>query len=468
MQDAVSELRFLNELKDLSLALSLLKSNDMIDAVKSCVIQHQNVIPDENQAVEFIEELVFISERDASHVEIDSFLRHLASFWKWSVLSRPLDFIYVGEEKNYPLIDGMLGEREFCCQCAVFIDYYDASEALDKLRNTALLRPILLCDNRGESQVDSSHYLGIINIENESALVDNYFSYISVIRKHIEMVDILNNNLQLVKESESIDKVILGSSFAYYGLPDSLLTRSSNLAISSGDSTYNKTLLEYCINRLGVNDFVIVIGFFELFHELAKGANGYFHLASTFLKENRIPYSFRDADSMREKVFLFNANKNTLVELLEIDTASWIMSRNIAALRKTVAANPQKGKSTDFSYTTLQLRRETEHFAKFYSREGVAEYNKRILQSMVELVRQSQGHIYFVIQPFTQRYNDYFHPQMRQETKDFLASIADEQSAFCIDMSEDPDFGPEDFSDAHHLNFSGAKKLYHKLEWLKL
>ena len=87
---------------------------------------------------------------------------------------------------------------------------------------------------------------------------------------------------------------------------------------------------------------------------------------------------------------------------------------------------------------------------------------------MVNDVKQAGGHIYFVIQPFTQYYNAHFHPLMRKETKEFLASITDGESSFFIDMTEDPEFGPEDFSDAHHLNYTGATKLFHKLEWLKL
>lgn len=57
---------------------------------------------------------------------------------------------------------------------------------------------------------------------------------------------------------------------------------------------------------------------------------------------------------------------------------------------------------------------------------------------------------------------------MRQETQAFLATIADGESSFFIDLSEDEGFTPEDYRDAHHLNFNGAQKLYRKLEWLQL
>lgn len=87
---------------------------------------------------------------------------------------------------------------------------------------------------------------------------------------------------------------------------------------------------------------------------------------------------------------------------------------------------------------------------------------------MVEQVSVAQGHIYFVIQPFTPQYNALFHKEMRQQTKAFLSAIADNESVFFIDMSEDRDFEPEDYSDAHHLNFRGARKLLRKLEWLQL
>lgn len=468
MLDIARELSFLNKLKELSITLSFLKSNDVIDAIKRCIINHQELIPDDIQSVVFIEKLIDISEKNATREDITSFLAEIATFWKWLILRRPLEFIYVGQRSNYYIISGIFGGDSFVSHKVIFVDDEEVDNEIYELKNSILYRPILITDKCGQSKFDGKDFLGVINIEREIELVDGYLTYAKVIHDHIDMIDILNNNIKRLNDDSGINKIILGSSFAYYGIPDSLLTYSANLSIASGDPSYDKALLEHCMKKHGVKDYVIVIGFFELFHELAKGANGYFHLASTFLKENNIPYTPRGCFSETKGPFLFDVNRNTIVDMLGIDATTWILGNKINTLRKNRKRNPQKSQSTDFSYSTFQLRRETDHFAKFYSREGVAEYNKNILQSMVNDVKQAGGHIYFVIQPFTKYYNAHFHPLMRKETKEFLASITDGESSFFIDMSEDPEFGPEDFSDAHHLNYTGATKLFHKLEWLKL
>lgn len=459
---APDELIFLVKIKDLALTLSLTKLDTVVDTIKRCVLEYQHCIPDEKPALDFIEQLIITSEKETTRNDISQFLTHLSIFWEWMVLRRPLDLIYVGQKKNFTLIEGIPCHTSLRCTQYIFTDEKTSEDALAKL---SLSRPVLLVDNQGEQRVGGGKYLGLINIEVAGPLLGHRNDVLGILRKNIDMVSILNNNLRKLKNETDLNKVILGSSFAYFGMHDALLTRAVNLSIASGDAEYNKTLVEYCISECNVKNFVIVIGFFELFHKMSKGENGYFYLASEFLKDNDILYA---STNIQKKPFLFHHDREPLIDLLQIDVTSWLAKREIGQLRERASLTPEKSLSTDFTYSSEFTRRETEYFARFYEREGVAESNKLIFQHIVEQVKQVQGRIYFVIQPFTPLYNEIFHPAMRQETKDFLATIADGESSFCIDLSEDTDFAPEDYSDAHHLNFTGAQKLYRKLAWLQL
>ncbi|MDE4080990.1 MULTISPECIES: hypothetical protein [Enterobacter cloacae complex] len=457
---------FLIQLKNLAMTLSLTKLDEVIDAIKECVIKNQCVIPDEIQSVNFIEKLISVSEKKVSGRDVDDFLIHLSAFWQWLVQRRPLDFIYIGKRKNFHLSCHILGNAPLYFKNTIFVDEISPETLKNELNCINLPRPVILGDKEGLSHVNVRNLLGYINIETAGSLIGNHAEYIGVIRKHIDMVAILNNNLRKLESNNNYDKVILGSSFGYYGMHDALLTNAVNLSIASGDAAYNKALVEHCIRHHNIKDFVIVIGFFELFHELAKSSNGYFHLASEFFSSNNIAYDYRGRYKCNS--FLFNFEREPIVDILNVDIASWVARREITSLRSSSPLIPEKPISTDFIYSSAYTRRETEYFARFYEREGVAEYNKLIFQGIVEQVRQVQGHIYFIIQPFTRLYNALFHEKMRRETKEFLTSVTDGKNAFCIDLSEDNDFSPEDFSDAHHLNFTGAQKLCDKLKWLKL
>ncbi|WP_333501303.1 hypothetical protein [Kluyvera genomosp. 2] len=457
------ELAFLIEIKNLALTLSRKKDDAVIDAIKQCVLLYQHFIPEGKPAIDFIEQLIITAEKEATDSEIISFSEYLSTFWQWMVQRRPWDFVYVGTRQNVALIEGILDKESLRCARVI---YTDEGAAEDLLAVSPLSRPVLLVDNQGERHVGSENGLGLINIEAAAACAGHLDGFLGVIRQHIDMVGILNNNLQKLNSHPQFNKAILGSSFAYYGMHDALLNNSVNLSIASGDATYNKTLVEHCITACNVRDFVIVTGFFELFHELSKGANSYFHLASCFFNENSIPYDYRRQSAYKR--FAFHYAREPIVDLLNIDIVAWAAKREIAGLRPHVSLKPEKKITTTSHYSQALARREADYFAQFYDREGVAEYNKLIIQQMVEQVSVAQGHIYFVIQPFTPQYNALFHKEMRQQTKAFLSAIADNESVFFIDMSEDRDFEPEDYSDAHHLNFRGARKLLRKLEWLQL
>ena len=453
---------FLIKLKSLALTLSLIRLDASIDAIKRCVLEYQHCIPEEKPALDFIEQLIFAAEKETTASEKQQFLAQLSAFWQWMVLRRPFNLIYVGQKKNLALIKEIPSQTSLHCCEAMFVDGGLAEDALDKL---SLPRPVLLVDNEGELRVDSEKYLGVINIETPELASSKRGDLLGIIRKNIDMIGILNSNLQRLKNDRNVNKVILGSSFAYYGMHDSLLNRAVNLAVASGDAAYNNTLVEHCISTSNVKNFVIVMGFFELFHQMSKGANGYFYLAAEFLQENGIQVQRHNT---QQKPFLFHHEREALMELLQIDIYRWAANREITTLRKRASLAPEKPMDTDFIYSSEYTRRETEHFARFYDREDVAESNKRIFQTIVERVKQEKGKIYFVIQPFTPLYNALFRAEMRQETRDFLATVADGESSFFIDLSEDGDFTVEDYSDSHHLNFNGAQKLYRKLEWLQL
>ncbi|WP_312211691.1 hypothetical protein [Pseudescherichia sp.] len=467
------ELSFILTLRDLSVNLYLLKDDASIDEIKKWVIINHHLLPDEKYVIDFVNKLIEISEKNASMSEVDDFLVDVSHFWISYVTAAPLDFIYAGKRSSEHIIESVLSEYNIKCNGHIYTDDEVDLASLDHQGLSELNRPVLLCDNSGLSYFNKNHFIGYLNIERFDHSIINSEHITNTIKNYYSMAEIINENYQTLRkdQGENIRKVILGSSYAYYGVPDSLLCQSVNLSIASGDASYNHALIKHCHEKYGIKNYVVVLGYFELFHELSKGLNGYFYLAKQFFKINNIKYDYRARSNKLKNENIFTSYSNPMEYVLKEFIPHFMAAISLtSAQEKFTNSNSSTNKKiiNNFSYSDTQTTNETQYFSKFYNTDGVAEFNKIIFSKMTDFIREINGNIFFVIQPFLPLFNERYHKEMRDETLTFFDAISDGESTFFIDLSSDMDFTPEDFFDAHHMNFQGAQKLYHKLKWLKL
>lgn len=469
----IQELSFILTFRDLSVNLYLLKDDASIDEIKKWVIINHHLLPDEKYVIDFVNKLIEISEKNASINEVDDFLVDVSHFWISYVTATPLDFIYAGKRSNQHIIESVLSEYNIKCNGHIYIDDEKDLANLDYQCLSQLNRPVLLCDNSGLSFFNKNHFIGYLNIERFDHSIINGEHITNTIKTYYAMAEIINENYQTLQkdQGENIRKVILGSSYAYYGIPDSLLCHSVNLSIASGDASYNHALIKHCYKKYGIKNYVVVLGYFELFHELSKGLNGYFYLAKQFFKTNDIKYDYRTRSNNFKRQNIFNSYSNPMEYVLKEFIPHFMAATSLTSAQESFTnSNGSKKKKivNSFSYSDTQTTNETQYFSRFYNTDGVAEFNKSIFHQMAEFIKGINGNIFFVIQPFLPLFNERYHEKMQNETLEFFDEISDGESTFFIDLSSDKEFTPEDFFDAHHMNFKGAQKLYHKLKWLKL
>lgn len=463
------ELLFINSLRKLSLAFCKSKDESLLKKIKSHIDEHRDLVPEGNAAAVLHDTLNEVNENSINEEAHAGILLALSSFWRWFVCLHPLDFIFVGKPGNAVLIEDMLKETRTSCSKKYYTS--KGERILDEiLIDQSLRRPFLICDNSCKALMSGDTFIGYVNID--AININAYHNHIiNTIRNHFCMPEILTSNLLRLEKSSETTKVILGSSFAYYGLHDSLLNDSVNMSIASGDFAFSWSVMQSTYQRYGVKHFVVMVGYFELFHELSKGLNGYFYLAKDFCTANNINYNYRPRQWWYKDRNLFAVPDESANEISQPYLPSLIAQLTLQEMKNATVNDPMvmPGKAiTSGGYDENDVISETEIFGRLYDKLDNKNHNRDILNAMVDFVTSINGSVHFIIQPFTDLYNDNFHAKMKSETVESLQSIANGYSSFFVDLSHDKDFNREDFSDAHHLNIDGSQKLINKLFWLNL
>lgn len=110
---------------------------------------------------------------------------------------------FVSAEVELLYYSWFFGEDSFISHKAIFVD-----NEISEFKRTILSIPILTVGKCGWDKFDDKGFLGVINLEQEIELVDGYITYPKAIHDHVDMIDILNNNVKYLNDDSGINKII--------------------------------------------------------------------------------------------------------------------------------------------------------------------------------------------------------------------------------------------------------------------
>lgn len=202
--------------------------------------------------------------------------------------------------------------------------------------------------------------------------------------------------------------------------------------------------------------------FYELSLSLAPVNRSKFYVARYFCENNDIEYEYSKTrnktilDPMREYIDSIYSAQNAFNSL---DYVSKIINDRVEYAQHYSELMKQRDESVDFCYSNKQILERTASLSRNYERKGSFEYNKELLKKLVELAKSEKATLNFIVPPFLPLFNELYKKEIKHEALEYVRSFIGD-NINVVDLSENDNFSPEDFHDADHLNFNGAKKVF--------
>ena len=461
---------FLKTLHTIAQKLSWIKSDSVVDELKELVISYSYLLDDDEITATFINELIYCAEKNVTSEEVDNLLSQLNAFFMHFFSTRPCHVIFVGKDwKSYQLNAFYLPFNiEKITPFEIHLDTEPESICLSLDDDSAI--PIVVTDFLGLNFIKQN------KIEFPDALTSIQFPEKNArdFSMDIGFIPLMNSRYRKIINEPNIESVILGSSYAYQGFPDDLLEKSVNLSIFSGDFTLSYSLIKNIIEKTHIRNFVLCIGFYDVFYELSMGKIPTFPVARYFCKHQNIEYNFRNKaakpNNQSDKLLILGPldlliqhiyEKATYSEFANDEELSQLHSllQDKSAVKRSIDLINERNYRTDFSYLSDGILKRVTELSKVYQRKHSFEYNKTVLSSLIDLLNETDSKLTFIVMPFTDFYVENFDKNIKEETLSYIESITNNTSVFMKDLSTHKAFTPEDYYDADHLNFNGAKKL---------
>lgn len=218
----------------------------------------------------------------------------------------------------------------------------------------------------------------------------------------------------------------------------------------------------------------MTLGYQDMFYELSMGKNGIFHVMVEFCAQHNIDYKYSFRMYSDKKIKITSRMENLLGDIFSINNVnlwfsefSHVVTRcldNQEMIRQGVESIDRRSHTTSFCYDSEKIASRVAGLSKLYKYKKSFEANKSLLEESIAFINKQGATLTFLVPPFLPFYNIHYHHELKTETLDYIKSLIDNKATFLLDFSTDPDFTPEDFYDADHLNFTGAKKLCEKMQ----
>lgn len=468
--------RFIKDLQKHAKSLAKYKLNLDIDNIKNTLIAGQQHIEENEQSVTLINNLIPLTTRDITERDVEVILPIISEYWMTLLQSAQYKIFFYGTHSHYLSFSTIIADRfqsqlvhiditadvELCIQTINHPSTYDATN-------------ILIYDDEG------SH---ILRRKFDCA---NVFSYIYYSPLRVDCGTNKKYAMYLEYEynkynTQIIDNVVTGSSYAWWGVPTQLTTCTANMSVKSGDTAFALAITEHLAQSGQLKNHIHITSFFDLHHELARSKStfnsGVFKELKFFAKKNNIPYIQYDEE-------IFTSNHDEIYQPASISSS---IEKNLLNLfiseAKLIAAitdivnqkyhnfdfhtliGEQKNESSmcEEEMDKLSIQRGTNHSKLFRYKESLKS-NSRNLEKMVHNTEINKYAMYIVFAPQPQKYIENIDKEMLNEAFSFYQQITfNKKNIVLIDMSSDPDFTRHDFQDGDHLNFKGAIKFIQKLQ----
>ncbi|WP_039057584.1 hypothetical protein [Enterobacter sp. Bisph1] len=461
---------FLKNIHLLAQKLSWLENDAVVDELKALIITNSHLLNEDKVTNAFINELIYCSEKNVTAEDVAKLIAHLNAFFIAHFLSHPCHVIFIGRDwAAYQRTALFLPTNVEKTTVFEINQHTDPESVRVDLEDDTTI-PIVVTDYTGFNFIKKN------NIEFPEALTALQFPERNndLYNEVIGFIPLLTERYEKALSQSDVKSVVVGSSYAWQGFPDELLEKSVNLSIFSGDITYSSSIIKNITETTSIKNFILCIGLYDVFYELSMRGVNTFSAARFFCSINNIEYSFR----RKEGDIISEANKQYILGPLDLfilqiyaqethqqyygdEALSSIngLMQDETRLKKSVDFINQRTTCTNFTYSSTQILTRVSKLSKLYKRKNSFENNKQVLASLIALLKAKGCTLNIIVMPFTQFFIKNFESDLKNETLEFIESITDNTTVFMKDFSTHDAFGPEDFSDADHLNFNGANKL---------
>ncbi len=393
--------------------------------------------------------------------DISLLIKYLDDFFVHFLLLKKCDVFYIGRKDNIDLIFNSIPREYIGNIHATFLDNSKYSVKFNPFVNEGIARPFLVFDEQGleflKKNNISPNYLSAHYLTSDNGF--NFFDY------EIGHLPLLHERYNKLLASKDMHSAIVGSSYTLNGFPETLLRSSANLSISGGDLSLSYSFIKNILKKTKIRNFIVSMGYFDMFYELSLSLahvnRSKFYVARYFCDTNDIEYEFSKTrnktilEPIREYIDSIYASQNAFHS---IDYVSKIINDRMDYAQHYSELMKERDVSVDFCYSSKQILERTISLSKNYERKGSFEYNKEMIKKLVELVKSENASLYFIVPPFLPLFNELYKKEIKHAALEYVRSFIDD-NIHIVDLSEDDCFSPEDFHDADHLNFNGAKKV---------
>ena len=274
----------------------------------------------------------------------------------------------------------------------------------------------------------------------------------------------LNNK---VNEAKNAETLILGSSYARFGIKEEMMEKAVNLSLPSQDLYYAFELLKkVCSEEHSVKNVILGCGYYSLFSDLSRTKNRG--------ELERISTVYAPILNDWHNCFIHPANWYAFDESDYIDVQKLVASLYNSSYGQHNYFNNENRKRCYFQTKLWEDKSkywgdlsETEKWK--YGKQRAESHNKsirfeetlgeniEILKDIAVYVSERNIHLIITVFPATIYYQTFFDMNFREYFYDALEQVNEE--VHLVDCFGDPFFDEEDFNDTDHLNDSGAAKM---------
>lgn len=248
--------------------------------------------------------------------------------------------------------------------------------------------------------------------------------------------------VKLLKNSEKIENLVLGSSYGLYGFVEQD-ERDMNLALASQDLYYSSCLYEKYGHMQNLKNVFLFYFSFSAGHELER----------TGEKEACVSYKLFFGIPYKTPFLAF---KNGLLKLEKEITEHASFSPELPDISSDY---------TDMVYIEPRTDEVLENRVKGHIKNALRGNNQNFyLEKMIKQAAEYGHRLYIVIPPVTKKYRALV-PSFDEVFKPLFRSLEKTDAGAKVwNFYADPDFVSEDFNDFDHLNRPGAEKLTAKIK----
>lgn len=459
---------FIKNLHNFMMQLRTYKNDTTIDQIKNLVIANSTLLDENVETIDFINNLIDLSEKHISHQDALSFCDVIENYLSYFLLLKPCEVFYIGSNENINCVYSIVPQKIIKKVNLIIVN--TLQEALQaKVDTTNCSRPILVTDRIGRHsiEINKSVVLSAINAKS------NHMKY-NLSDTTIGFLPIMEKRFDSIANNKNTDMVIVGSSYAYQAFPETLTPYSVNLSIWGGDITLAYSIIRKIINSSSIRKFMIVLGYHDIFYESSMGFSGTFPISVEFCDNKSINYDF----SIR-KGFKANHNKNISLDVftesiyeenLVFDkiffksvTSPFINRKPHDNKESMISYVNTRSYSRDFTYSSKKINSRVISLGKNRDRTKSLAVNIELMEKLLNLISESNSHLYIVIPPFLKYFTENYNSEMKKESIRYINSLSGINYVSIMDYANDTDFLPEDFYDTDHLNLTGAEKICRKI-----